>query len=123
MDMKRFVPCWINTDELQRIGGRYEGVIEQVFEQAVRNRFTGVKKAEPIIEFEDGYRLVPNITMRRSLMERFGTDTDLWSGERIAIELRRTSRTDPFGVITDAWRKHLLFPDDQPTAEADRDED
>jgi hypothetical protein len=36
----------------------------------VNNHFKGEKQPEPVIVFTDGYRLVPNIAMRRLLMKR-----------------------------------------------------
>lgn len=122
MDMSKFVPRWINNTELRRLGGRYQGFIERVIVQEVHNRFArkhrslrsetaagddGVtyKQPEPVIVFEDGYRLVPNIGMRRMLMERFGTDSDSWVGQPLIV----VCRIDGAGRLT----KHVLFPDER----------
>ncbi len=122
MDMSRHVPCWINNPELQRLGGRYEGTIARVIEQVVHNRFRpkAEKQPEPVIVFADAYRLVPNITMRRLLMERFGPETDAWVGERLVVVCRSAGGRET---------KHLLFPDnardidEQPAWVTEHEED
>jgi hypothetical protein len=105
MDMSRHLPRWINNTELQRLGGRYEGTVARVIEQDVYNRYSpkSGKQPEPVIVFADGYRLVPNITMRRLLVEKFGPDTDAWGGQNLIVVCRTLGGRDT---------KHLLFPDD-----------
>ena len=94
MDMTRHLKRWLNNAELVRRGDTYEGVIASVTEEEVRNRFTAQRELHPIIDFADGWRLIPNLTMRRALVELFGPETDSWTGRRIKIVRRCISRTD-----------------------------
>src|SRR3954453_16180265 len=75
MDMKRYLRRWLNDAELRkRPNDRYEGVISEVLEERLKNKFTGTNEPQPVIVFEDGYRLVPNIGMRQGLIEFWGSD-------------------------------------------------
>ena len=65
MDMRRHLKRWLNEGELQEMGGSYEGRISAVVEEELRNRFTVQREVQPVIVFADGWRIVPNIGMRR----------------------------------------------------------
>lgn len=85
MDMRKHLRRWLNGPELRKLGDRYEGRIDRVTEEQVRNRFTGQKQIEPVIHFDDGYRLVPNYGMRVRLIEFWGDDTEDWIGHRLQV--------------------------------------
>jgi hypothetical protein len=70
------------------MGGSYEGTISAVFEEEMRNRFTTQRAMQPVILFTDGYRIVPNIGMRRTVVESYGAETDRWVDKRIQVFLR-----------------------------------
>jgi hypothetical protein len=90
--MSRHLRKWLNDAALVALGGEYEGVIASVSEERIRNRFTAQTQLEPVIAFEDGFRLVPNLTMRRALAEALGDETDHWIGQRVRV-WRRTTET------------------------------
>jgi hypothetical protein len=85
MDMSRHLPLWINSRLLSSMENRFEGTIIEVVEQTIRNPFTRQRQTEPVLKFEGGYRLVPNIGMRVALCEMFGAETDHWIGERVIV--------------------------------------
>jgi hypothetical protein len=112
MDMRRHVATWINDALLVRLGGSYEGVISGVVEQLVRNRYTAQRERHPVIEFNDGHRLVPNTGMRRALIEMFGPHTEHWCGRKIVVTRRQVERTNSdTGKVTAAWEKVVSCPD------------
>jgi hypothetical protein len=105
MDMNKHLPRWLNDAALAGLGGRYEGTIAAVVEERVRNSFKRDGKGkplvvlEPVIQFEDRWRLVPNIGMRKVLIETFGAETDLWVGRRVVVERHQTG--------TGKWEKKI----------------
>ncbi len=105
MDMRRHLKHWLNDSELQEMGGAYEGVIAEVVEEQVRNRFTTQREVQPVIVFLDGWRIVPNIGMRRTLVEMFGPETDDWVERRIRIVRRRVARTSTDGEMRERYEK------------------
>jgi hypothetical protein len=111
MDIDEFLPksTWINNAELRSRGGRYSGVVANVTAQEVRNPYAKPgepkKQIQPVIHFEDGCRLIPNVPMRRELKERLGNDTDRWIGEQLVVELRvGKSGTGTKHLAWDLWR-------------------
>ena len=94
MDIRRHLRPWLNDATLVRLGGSYGGVVASVTEEQVRNPFTAMRQLEPVIGFDEGYRLIPNITMRAALIELFGPHTDKWIGRRITVSRRRIERMD-----------------------------
>ena len=74
------------------MGGSYEGIIVDVIEAEMRNPFTTEDELLPVIVFSDGWRIVPNIGMRRDLVDGYGRETDTWAGQRIRIFLRPMTR-------------------------------
>ena len=106
MDIDEFLPksTWINNTELRVRGGRYVGVVANVTAQEVRNPYAKSgepkKQVQPVIQFDDGCRLIPNVPMRRELKEHLGGDTDLWIGAQLVVELR-------VGKSGGAGTKHL----------------
>jgi hypothetical protein len=108
MDMQKHLRRWLNDAELRRLDdGRYEGRIERVVEEPIRNRFTATKQLEPVIYFEDGLRLIPNIGMRRALIEFWGPNTENWIGRPLVVF--RASITDPQTGKT-RWEKRVMRP-------------
>jgi len=87
VDMKRHLKRWLNISNLQGMGGSYEGIIVDVIEEKVRNPFAKETQRHPVIEFSDGWRIVPNIGMRRDLIDGYGCETDTWVGRRLRIVL------------------------------------
>ncbi len=94
MDMRRHLKRWLNDADLRNMGGSYEGTISAVVEEETRNRFTTQRTVQPVIVFTDGYRIVPNIGMRRTLVESYGAETDSWVDKRIRVFRRPMTRRD-----------------------------
>ena len=95
MDMRRHLKRWLTNSDLRGLGGSYEGIIVDVVEEEVRNRFKAKHELNPVIVFLDGWRIVPNIGMRRYLDAYYGHETDTWAGRRIRIFLRPMTRKNP----------------------------
>lgn len=107
MDMRTTLPKWLTNEELEERGGSYTGTVENVAMRQVRNKFTAEDVDEPVITFTDGYKLVPNIGMRRDLMATFGHETDEWCDREITVRLRavvskRTGEVRWVKVVADA---------------------
>ena len=122
--MRRHLRRWLNDAELERRGGRFDGVIAAVTEETVRNRFTAQRELQPVIAFDDGWRLVPNLTMRRALIEMFGTESNAWIGRRVTIHRQRVERIDKItGAIRESFQKTVSSSDVAPgTTIADYDD-
>ena len=95
MDMQRHLKRWLTISSLQGMGGSYEGIIVDVIEENVRNPFAKETQRQPVIEFSDGWRIVPNIGMRRDLVAHYGPETGTWAGRCIRIFLRPMTRHSP----------------------------
>jgi hypothetical protein len=112
VDMRRHLRRWLNDTELIRRGGRYEGIIENVLEETVRNRFTAQREQVPVIVFADGWRIIPNLSMRTELIEIFGPQSDEWLGRRLTIFRRRIEQRDrTTGEIRERFQKAIYVPD------------
>src|SRR5689334_6954606 len=94
VDMTKHLRRWLNDEALREMGDSYEGRISNVVEERIRNRFTTAKQFEPVIHFEDGWKLIPNIGQRRVLCELWGPETDDWIGRRLQVYRHRKERTD-----------------------------
>jgi hypothetical protein len=93
------------------MGGTHEGVIEDVVEEPIRNRFTWVKQTEPVIVFTDGWRVIPNITMRKTLIEFWGPNTEDWIGQRLEVFRHRVEFHDlETGGSKERWEKRVRRP-------------
>jgi len=115
MDMTRHLRRWLNENALREMGDTYEGRISDVVEERIRNRFTAQKSLEPVIVFDDGWRLIPNITQRRALVEFWGADTSDWVGRRLVVFRHREERPDDAtGLVKVKWEKRVALP--QPTS-------
>ena len=95
VDMRRHLKRWLVNSDLQGMGGSYEGIIVDVIEEKVRNPFKAKHELNPVIVFLDGWRIVPNIGMRRDLVAHYGPETDTWTGRCIRIFLRPMTRHSP----------------------------
>jgi hypothetical protein len=110
MDMNRHLRRWLNGTALRReFGGHYEGIIAEVLEEKLKNTFTATKELQPVIVFEDGWRLCPNIGMRRALINIFGPETKDWVGRRIVVFQRRVERTSDSGGVIEAFEKAVML--------------
>jgi hypothetical protein len=93
------------------MGDSYEGQIRTVIEEQIRNRFTGQRQLEPVIYFEDGWKLVPNITQRQALIQFWGPHTEDWEGRRLIVFRQRIERTDKStGLVRVLWEKRVKLP-------------
>ncbi len=102
---------WLNDKALTEMGDRYEGRIEDVVEQQIRNRFTAQKQLEPVIVFEDGWKLIPNISQRRALCEFWGPETDDWAGRVLVVYRHRQERVDAAtGRSRVTYEKRVMLP-------------
>ena len=107
--MRKHLHRWLNDEALRELGDEYEGKIASVTEEVIRNRFTAQRQLEPIIAFQDGWRLCPNITQRRALVEMFeSSNTDEWIGQRLIVFRHRISKVDPkTGVVKEKFEKRV----------------
>ena len=112
MNMTRHLPRWLNNRELARMDNhRYEGIIADVLEEPLNNKFKGTKQLEPVVVFEDGWRLCPNLAMRHALTGFWGYETDEWIGRRIVVFLHRVDRVDEKTRKTvSRWQKRVMRP-------------
>lgn len=108
MDMRTKLGIWLTGETVHAMGDRYEGVIAEVAEQMVRNRFTTKTGPVLVVVFTDCKQLVLNRTMQFELMERFGHNSDHWLGETIVVGCRRVERADSkTGQPIVSWQKFL----------------
>src|SRR5688572_9308891 len=110
--MSRHLRRWLNDKALnEHFDGAYEGRIAGVGEEIIRNRFTGQKQLEPVITFEDGWRLLPNISQRRALIELFGAETNDWIGCELVVFRHQNQKIDPkTGLTKLSWEKRVKLP-------------
>lgn len=110
--MTRHLRRWLNDKALnEHFDGEYEGRIADVTEEIIRNRFTGLKQLEPVVIFEDGWRLLPNINQRRALIELFGADTEDWRGSVLVVYRHCNQKIDAeTGLTKMAWEKRVKLP-------------
>jgi hypothetical protein len=108
--MSKHLPRWLNDAALSGMGGCFEGVIDDVLEERVRNFYkrdeqTGkpLMEKQPVIVFKGGWRIVPNIGMRRTLIEALGAETDRWIGQHLVIERQQAP--------TGKWQKSVRVAD------------
>jgi hypothetical protein len=97
VDMRRHLNRRMTNGDLEQMGGDYEGVIAEVVMEDMRNRYTSKREEHPVIVFEDGWRIVPNIGIRQALINSLKAESDDWIGGRIRIFLRPMPRKDGSG--------------------------
>ena len=102
VDMTKHLRPYLIVSALEAMGGEYEGVVEAVTEELIRNRFTGQKTFEPVISFVDGKRIVLNATMLRQCIEWFGADSNGWIDCRLRLFLRRVESVNKYRRSTRA---------------------
>jgi hypothetical protein len=111
VDMRRHVPRYLNNLTLETLGDVYQGVIATVVETEIKNKFRrGAAQIEPVVIFEDGWWLVPNIRMRRALVEMFGWETEDWVGRCVIVSRERVIN-EKTGEQTDRWEKRIRCGD------------
>ena len=86
--MSQTLPKWLTVAALEAMGGEYVGEIASVRMMPVRNPYTRRTGDEPVITFDDAYKVVPNVGMRRGLIAAFGKETNVWLGRRITVRLQ-----------------------------------
>jgi hypothetical protein len=117
MDMTRHLTKWLNDDALRLFGDCYEGVIDNVVEQWIRNRFTAERELQPVIRFDDGWSLIPNVSQRRALVAMWGAESDEWRGRRLQVYRHRKERVDETtGAVKVTYEKRVR----QPVSEFER---
>jgi hypothetical protein len=92
VDMRRHLKRRMNNRDLEQVGGEYIGVVANVVEEQMWNRFLKERKDQPVLLFADGWGIVPNMGMRRTLIEALGPKSDDWIGGRVRIFLRPMAR-------------------------------
>jgi hypothetical protein len=112
MDMTRHLRRWLNDKVLREMGDTYQGRIVSVTEEQIKNRFKKYEiQLEPVITFEDGWRLIPNITQRKGLIEMFGSETDDWIGCEVIVFRHRGQKTDSkTGLTKEITEKRVRLP-------------
>jgi hypothetical protein len=112
MDMRKHLRKWLNERALRdEFAGVYEGQIDDVFEQEIRNRFTADREIQPVIRFVDGWSLIPNVTQKRSLCAMYGPETDEWIGRRLEVYLHKIERADAStGLVKVRFEKRVRSP-------------
>jgi hypothetical protein len=111
MDMRRHLRRWLNDAALREMHDRYEGRITSATEELIRNRFTAEKQLEPVISFDDGFRMIPNVGQRRQLIEFWGANTEDWIGRTLIVFRHRVERKDANGDTVERWQKSVMLPD------------
>ena len=112
--MSKTLPRWLTNTVVEGLGGEYVGVIESVAMMPVRNPYTTQTSDEPVITFEDGRKIVPNIGMRRRLIAAFGKETDAWFGRRITVRLQQVV-TKSTGELRSVKTVHVEAADEDDT--------
>src|SRR5207249_1196577 len=76
MNISKYTVKWLTGSALATMDGeRYEGIIADVREQILRNKYTLAKESQPVVCFADGWQIVPNMQMRHALREKWGDET------------------------------------------------
>jgi hypothetical protein len=88
MDMTRYLKEYLTVAVLDGIGGFYEGIIDEVNNELLRNPYSKQRSEEGVISFVDGRRLVLNKSMLKACITWFGTDSEDWIGRRIQVSIR-----------------------------------
>jgi hypothetical protein len=82
----------MTNGDLEQMDGAYAGVIADVVLEEMRNKYTAKYEKNPVIVFEDGWRIVLNKGMRKDLLHSLGSESDNWIGASIRIFLRPMTR-------------------------------
>lgn len=109
--MAKHIPRWLNEAALREMGDRFEGRIVDVVEQRIHNKYSKTSQMEPVLVFDTGHRLIPNIAQRKALVEFFGPDTRDWHGRRLVVFLGVVERTDKAtGLLKVRYEKRVALP-------------
>lgn len=112
MDVSKFLRRWLNDRVLAEMPGEaYEGVISEVCEERIRNRFTGAKTLELVLRFQDGWLLAPNLTQKMALVSFWGNDSQDWLGHRLLVFRARVEHVNKeTGLLKVRWDKRVALP-------------
>lgn len=112
MDVSRHLQRYLNDKVLaEQFADRYEGRIRDVAEALVRNRFTRSNNLELVIEFEDAWRLIPNLTQKRALVSFWGAETDDWLGQELVVYRHPVERQNAdTGRVRVIYEKRVMLP-------------
>lgn len=125
MRMSETLPTnnWLNVQAIVDMGGRFTDVISRVELSKMFSRHAQVERlgkvtrgaevVQPCIYFKTGYRLVPNLGMRRELINRLGDETDRWVGEELTVVIQRHQVTDERTgeILKEFYTRRLEFSD------------
>jgi hypothetical protein len=94
MDMSKTLPKRITNDELHQRGGEYKGIVREIILKDTWSVLARQSSEQPHITFTDDYTLIPNIGMRRTLIDELGEDSDGWIGKQLTVRMEEfTSKT------------------------------
>ena len=111
-DMTRYRKKWLTDGELEKIGGEFEGVVESVTEELIRNKFKAQRSREPVVGFDQGgYRLVLNATLLDKFIRWFGAESDDWIGRRVRIYRRLVEVRNSKGELRSRWQRDAVCED------------
>jgi hypothetical protein len=112
MDMTRHLKRWLTDKALAELGGEFEGVIADVSEELIRNRFTAKRSAEVVVTFDDGgFRLVLNKTVLTKFIAWFGPESNDWIGRRVRVFRRRVEMPNQKGELRSRWQRDVVCED------------
>lgn len=106
MDMRSKLGEWLTGDSLHALGDRYDGVVERVEDQQIRNKFTTKLAAQTVMVFQDGKQLVLNRKMIQILIGRWGATSEDWIGQQLAVACRPSERRDA-KTGAPMWERYL----------------
>jgi len=110
--MTRYLKKWLTDKALEeQHDSEYEGVVAQVSEEMIRNRFTAQRETLPVVTFDDGWRLVLNKTFLQKFITWFGADSDNWVGRRVRVYRRQAELTNAKGVTRTKWVRDVVCED------------
>ena len=83
----------IDLEKLEEWGGSYEDIIVDVVAEEMRNPFTTEDELNPVIVFQDGWRIVlTTVGMHDVLEAHYGYETDAWVDSHIRLFRRPNPR-------------------------------
>ena len=108
MDVRKMLPKRITNDELKQRGGSYTGTVSEIDWKETWNKYDRKKTEQLHLTFPDGYTLIPNISMIRTLKDKFGYESDDWIGMKITVRLKKFTFIDKkTGEEKVRWEKYI----------------
>ena len=112
MNLTRYLKQFLTVPLLQAMGGEYEGIIADVREECLRNRFKAASEEQAVVVFTDGKRLVLNKTMLLACIRWFGDDSKNFIGRRIRVFLREVAtESRKTGQRRVVWQRAIACED------------